>query len=164
MQISKPHTSLPKAKQDPAAHVPGTPTLCQYKPKSAPRCVAPPLLPGLRSVVFGRVKGFDYGLSPPGSWPFYRPSPQPKTDRTGAGGAGGERECGSAEFGDSIKKGMFEFWCNCLELDACEPCERGGVRAAQALDKTVQGPVSGSRCSFWCIPMFNNVQSPTLVH
>ena len=116
MQISKPHTSLPKAKQDPAAHVPGTPTLCQYKPKSAPRCRPTPLLPGLRSVVFGRVKGFDYGLSPPGSWPFYRPSPQPKTDRTGAGGAGGERECGSAEFGDSIKKECLNFGVIVLSL------------------------------------------------
>ena len=44
--------SLPN-KQDPAAYVPGTPTLGQYQPKSA-RAVAPPLLPGLRSVVFGR--------------------------------------------------------------------------------------------------------------
>ena len=38
MQISEPHTSLPK--QDPAAHVPGTPRLGQYQPIRALRAAA----------------------------------------------------------------------------------------------------------------------------
>ena len=61
MKRSKPHTSLPK--QDPAAYVrtyvPGTPTLGQYQPKSAPRCRPTPLTRTEASAVFGRelIKG-----------------------------------------------------------------------------------------------------------
>ena len=61
MTISKPHTSLPK--QDPAAYVPGTPTLGQYQPMSAPRCRPTPLT---RTKECDFWKGFDYGLP---SWP-----------------------------------------------------------------------------------------------
>ena len=51
MRRRKPHTALPKP--DPAGYVPGTPTMGQYQPKRL-RAVDPPLLPGLRSVGFGR--------------------------------------------------------------------------------------------------------------
>ena len=62
------HTSLPK--QDPAAYVPGTPTVGQYQPMSAPRCRPTPLT---RTEECGFWKGFDYGLP---SWPSAGGAPQ----------------------------------------------------------------------------------------